>query len=301
MHPGEPGHVSGVAGPLLPVHSRPVGRSRVHRSAWCRCGRLVVSVPLADLLRRIGVRAVRVAHPEAVRQPAGPRSRPTVHCGARLTLTSTGSVGVDGPDGPWPSALSTSGLSADRFADDTTRHHSQSRCRTPALERCQRFEPCPHRRCRTGSNPVDRTWHYPNPVCGAQGPIIMIKSVRARRPFLDLARFASLAACWAQGPGQARVTSRSPVFWWEPRSGREGVRLIRRGVARVPAGEVGGEVSVEDAGAKLEEQVTAAPRRSHLLLLHYALADHLGDRAFLIGRISHVMDRRLRWPRRWPR
>ena len=34
--------------------------------------------------------------------------------------------------------------------------------------------------------------------------------------------------------------------------------MIRRGVARVPAGEVGGEVFVEDAGAELEEQVSAA-------------------------------------------
>jgi hypothetical protein len=49
---------------------------------------------------------------------------------------------------------------------------------------------------------------------------------------------------------------------------------IRRVAARVPTGDVGGEVSVEDAGAELEEQVNA--RGDHRICC-------VVDRAFLAG------------------
>jgi hypothetical protein len=53
--------------------------------------------------------------------------------------------------------------------------------------------------------------------------------------------------------------------------------LIRGSEARVPAGEVSGEVVVEDSGADLQEQVGATGRPAHLLLLDHAAADDAVD------------------------
>ena len=51
----------------------------------------------------------------------------------------------------------------------------------------------------------------------------------------------------------------------------------------VPAGEVGFEVVVEDAGADLEEEVGAAGCPSHLLFLDHSAADDVVDRGFCGG------------------
>lgn len=57
----------------------------------------------------------------------------------------------------------------------------------------------------------------------------------------------------------------------------KGLGVGRVGKAGVPAAEVVGEVVVEHAGADLKEQVRAARRPPHLLVLHHPFADDLVD------------------------